>query len=62
MMAQMQAAQTTSKGGGSADGTVQVGINLEKMMENQNPKQKDLRSNGWQFPEQVNISLALQLT
>lgn len=35
MMAQMQAAKTTSKGGGSADGTVQVGINLEKMMENQ---------------------------
>lgn len=35
MMAQMQAAQATSKGGGSADGTVQVGINLEKMMENQ---------------------------
>ena len=33
-----------------------------KIMENQNPKQKDLRSNGWQFPEQVNISLALQLT
>ena len=35
MMAQMQAAQTAPKGGDSADGTAQVGINLEKMMENQ---------------------------
>ena len=30
MMAQMQAAQS---GGNSADGSVQVGINLQKMME-----------------------------
>ena len=35
MMAQMQAAQTAPRSGDSADGTVQVGINLEKMMENQ---------------------------
>ena len=35
MMAQMQTAQTTSKGGDSADGTVQVGINLQKMLEGQ---------------------------
>ncbi len=32
MMAQMQAAQS---GGNSADGSVQVGINLQKMMEGQ---------------------------
>ena len=34
MMAQMQAAQS---GGNSADGSVQVGINLQKMMEGQKP-------------------------
>jgi hypothetical protein len=39
---------------------MELKIEHMKMRENRSPKRKNLQSNGWQFLEQVNISLVLQ--